>query len=101
VHVVVSNHGLCFKLPIVLSLIPSFYNFNPTPKMSTKLLFTIIVFHHLQLCNNLLVLSQDLRHWVKVKSTTWFSKFLLIKYDDDRWVDNFKMTKATLFRITN
>ncbi len=90
-----------FKLPIVSSLDPSLYNFNPILEMNTRFLLTIIMLHHLQLCNSLLVLSQDLGHWVKPRSTTWFSWFLLIEYDDDRWVKKFKMTKTTLFRITN
>jgi hypothetical protein len=33
--------------------------------------------------------------------TTWFFQFLLTEYDDDKWVENFKMTKKTLFKITN
>jgi len=34
-------------------------------------------------------ISQELGHWVKPQSTMWFSKFLLTKYKDDRWVENF------------
>jgi hypothetical protein len=58
-----------FKLHVVLFLDPNFYNFNPTPKMNTIFFLTIVVFHHLQLCNNYLVLSQDLSHWVKLRNT--------------------------------
>jgi hypothetical protein len=28
-------------------------------------------------------LLDDLGHWVKLHGTTWFSKFLLTKYDED------------------
>jgi hypothetical protein len=90
-----------FKLHVVLSLDPFFYNFNSTLEMNTKFFLTIIVLHHLQLCNSLLVLSQDLGPWVKLKSTTWFFQFLLIKYDDEKWVENFRMIETTLFNIIN
>ncbi len=49
-----------FKFSIISSLNPSFYNFNPIPKMNTKFFLIIVVLHDLQLCNTLLVLSQDL-----------------------------------------
>ncbi len=89
-----------FKLPSASSLDMSFNNLNPIAK-TIKLLLTIAALHHLQLQNCLLVLSQELGHWVKPRSTTWFSQFLLIEYDDDRLVENFRMTKTTLFRIAN
>ncbi len=38
---------------------------------------------------------------MKPRSTTWVSKFLLIEYEDDQWVENFKMLKSTLFQIVH
>jgi len=90
-----------FKLLYPSFLDLSFNNLNPIVETNTKLFLIIVAFHHLQLQSCLLVLSQELRHWVKSRSTKWFFQFLLIKYDDDRWVKNFKMTKSTLFRIIN
>jgi hypothetical protein len=48
---------------------------------------------------NLFSLSPNLGHWVKPRSNAWFSRFLSTKYDDDHWVQNFRMTKRTLFNI--
>jgi len=45
------------------------------------------------------VLFDDLGDWVNPKSTTWFSRFILTKFDENCWVENFRMTKATLFGI--
>jgi hypothetical protein len=78
----------------------SFSKLNPIPK-TIELFLTIVAFHHLQLQSCFLVLLQELGHWVKPKSTTWFSQFLLTKYGDDGWVENFKMTKSTLLMKQN
>jgi hypothetical protein len=90
-----------FKLFFISFLDPSFYNFNLTSEMNIKFLLTIIMFYYFQLYNCLLVLSQNLGHWVKPKSTTWFSRFLLIEFNENKWIKHFRMTKKTLFRIVN
>jgi hypothetical protein len=33
------------------------------------------------------------------RSTAWFSQFLLHEYSDDRWVSNFRFTKAAVFHL--
>ncbi len=38
-----------------------------------------------------LLLSQDIGDWVKAKSTTWFSQFLMMQYDDRRWIEHFQV----------
>lgn len=47
------------------------------------------------------ILDCDLGYWVLPRSTTWFSHFLLTEYDDCRWVENFRMSKASIFSIAN
>ncbi len=90
-----------FNFFLISSMDPSFYNFNLTSETYIKFLLTIIMFHYFQLYNFLLVLSQDLGHWVKPRSTTWFSRFLLIEFNENKWIKHFRMTKTTLFRIVN
>jgi hypothetical protein len=46
------------------------------------------------------VLDNELGFWVLPRSTTWFSQFLLYKYDDRRWVTNFRFTKDAMFQMT-
>lgn len=48
--------------------------------------------HHFRLCIALNFLDDDLRFRVKRRSTTWFSRFLLDQYDDERWIQMFWMT---------
>jgi hypothetical protein len=43
--------------------------------------------------------NSNLGHWVKPRFTTWFSQLFMIEYDDERWVENFQMSKSTLLQI--
>jgi hypothetical protein len=45
--------------------------------------------HNFRICNIFSLLDDDLGFWVKPRSTTWFSRFLLDQYDDHRWVKMF------------
>ena len=49
------------------------------------------------LWNNLLLADHELGYWVKPRSTTWFSRFVIEEYDDARWSSLFRMTKASVF----
>jgi len=64
-----------------------------------KLLFIMAAFHDHVLFCSLFCLLQDLGFWVKPKNTSWFFIFFLIKHKDDRWVEIFWTSKATLFKI--
>ena len=37
---------------------------------------------------------------VKSRSTCWFLKFVLIEYDDKRWLMNLRIIKVALMQIT-
>ena len=41
----------------------------------------------------LLCFDDELRYWVKPRSTTWFSGFLISLYDDSRWIEYFQIDK--------
>jgi hypothetical protein len=41
------------------------------------------------------------RWWVKSRSITWFEQFVLTEYDDHRWIELFRMSKATVLRISD
>jgi hypothetical protein len=60
---------------------------------------TAAALHHFQLCNVFTLFNEELGFWVKPRSTTWFSKFLLGQYDDERWVHMFRMTKVAVFSL--
>jgi len=47
------------------------------------------------------VFSPNLGHWMKHRNITWLSKFLLTKFDEDKWVESFHMNKNIVFNITN
>ena len=38
---------------------------------------------------------------MKLRSTTWFSWFVIEEYDNDRWSSMFRMTKASVFELSN
>jgi hypothetical protein len=44
----------------------------------------------------LIYFNDDLRYWVKPRSTTWFSGFLMSLYDDSRWIEQFEMEKEAV-----
>ena len=54
-----------------------------------------------QLPTSLSVFPDDLGYWVKPRSTTWFSHFLLFEYDDRRWLEMFRMTKGSIFAFAD
>jgi hypothetical protein len=45
--------------------------------------------------------SEDLGFWVKPRSTTWFSRFLLGQYREERWIQMFRMTKPAVFALSD
>jgi hypothetical protein len=63
--------------------------------------FVVANLHENQSESALNSLPLNLGHWVKPRSTTWFSRFLMVENNDERWVENFKMTKDKLFTSLN
>lgn len=55
--------------------------------------------HNFRLCTPFSYLDDDLGYWVKPRSTTWFSRFLVDQYDNTRWVEMFRMTKPSVFAL--
>ena len=62
---------------------------------------SIAALYSFQLWNNLLLLDHELGYWVKPRSTTWFSRFVVEEYDDARWSSLFRMTKSSVFELSN
>jgi len=62
----------------------SSYNTNRSTEINIELLLFVTTFYNLQLYSSLQKLSHDLSHWVKLKSNTWFFKFSLTEYEEDR-----------------
>jgi len=54
-----------------------------TPSVNANLV-TSAALNSFRLCTSVHVLGDDLGFWVKPRSTTWFSRFLLEQYDKDR-----------------
>ena len=57
--------------------------------------------HQFRLCTPFEYLEDRLGFWVKPRSTTWFSRFLLEQYDNTRWVSIFRMTKPVVFALAD
>jgi hypothetical protein len=41
-----------------------------------------------------LLLCQELGDWVKARSTTWYSQFLLTQYEDKSWIEHFQVNRT-------
>lgn len=59
------------------------------------------VLHDFRIVHATTLLDQELGWWVMPRSTSWFSRFVLQEYDDNRWLENFRMTKSSVFSLTN
>ena len=57
------------------------------------------ILHDFHLVHARTILDKELGFSVLPRSTVWYSNFLLHEYDDDRWVANFRFTKAAIFRM--
>jgi hypothetical protein len=57
------------------------------------------VLHDFILAHARCILYEELGFWVLPRLTAWFSQFLFYKYNNDRWVSNFRFTKAVVFRM--
>lgn len=47
-----------------------------------------------------LLFEKDLGDWVKARSTTWYSQFLMSQYNYPRWIEHFKVSRE-FFSINN
>jgi hypothetical protein len=56
--------------------------------------------HCFRLLNSQFLLSEDLGFWVKPRSMAWFTRFVIEQYEDERWVQHFRMTKSAVFRLS-
>jgi hypothetical protein len=52
-----------------------------------------------RLSYGLICFNDDLRYWVKPRSTTWFSDFFISLYDDSRWIEQFRMDKEAVVDV--
>ncbi len=66
---------------------------------SLQFFYVSLCLHNHKMVYNVKYLIAKLGHGIKPRSTTWFSIFLLIEYDNDWWLQKFHMTKRTLFDI--
>jgi hypothetical protein len=76
------------------SIVHSLY--SSQPHASSMLRTTL---HNYRICTAFMFFEEDLGFWVKPRSTTWFSCFLLEQYDNNRWVQMFRMTKPAVFAL--
>ena len=58
------------------------------------------VLHDFRICHATTPMDPKLRSWVKPRNTTWFSRFSLTDYDDAQWIQNFRMSKSSLFSVS-
>jgi hypothetical protein len=64
-------------------------------------LVAAVTLHCFRNLNLQFLFADDFGFWVKPRSTTWFSRFVIDQFDDDRWVQHFRMIEATVFRLAD
>jgi hypothetical protein len=57
--------------------------------------------HNFRLYNISTLFDDDLDFWMKPRSTTWFSRFLMEQYDEQRWIQMFRMAKPAVFVLVD
>jgi hypothetical protein len=62
----------------------------------SALTISTLALYDYHLCIGLICFEDNLRYWVKSHSTTWFSQFLMLLYDDSRWIEFFCMDKESV-----
>jgi hypothetical protein len=63
--------------------------------------FAAASLHTFRLWNVFSMFDEELGYWVKPRSTTWFSRFLLKEYGQDRWITMFRMTKPAVIALSD
>jgi hypothetical protein len=56
--------------------------------------------HYYRLLNSHILYSEDFGFWVKPRSMAWFTRFVMDQFDDDRWVQHFRMTKGAVMTLS-
>jgi hypothetical protein len=69
---------------------------SPLDSHDVQLALSTTALHDHRLSCGLICFDDDLRYWVKPRSTTWFSDFMVSLYDDSRWIEQFRMDKASV-----
>jgi hypothetical protein len=63
--------------------------------------FSTASLHTFRLWNIFTMFDANLGYWVKPRSTTWFSRFLLEEYGQERWITMFRMTKPAVLALSD
>ena len=53
-----------------------------------------------RLLNSHNLYSEDFGFWIKPQSTAWFTRFVMDQFDDDRWVQHFRLTKGAVVMLS-
>jgi hypothetical protein len=75
--------------------------FDPLNVSDIQLLLSVVALNDYKLQCGLLGFDDQLRYWVKPRSTAWFSEFLMFVCDDERWIANIRMRKVAVAKICN
>lgn len=78
----------------ILDLLP-FSNFQPNFIVVTNWYIVCIYMYLHRLClqPNTSLFCKKLDHWVKLRLIMWFPIFLIMEYDNECWMHNFRMQK--------
>jgi hypothetical protein len=62
---------------------------DTTALTDVQIALSAAALHDHRLQSGLICRDDELRYWVKPRSTVWFGEFLMYAYDDSRWLSQF------------
>ncbi len=73
---------------------------TPKDKATFQTMLNSLMLHQYILTSTFdLLFEKDLGNWVKTRSTTCYSQFLMSQYNDPRWIEHFKVRKDFFFNL--
>ena len=80
------------EVTAVLKFVDNSPAVNIVPLLQTSI-------QNFQFCSAVNMFDEEITYWVRPRSTTWFSRFLIEQYDSSRWLSMFRMTKDAVFAL--
>lgn len=74
---------------------------EPSDRVTFEITANSIILHQHQLSIIYNILGNvEMGDWVKARSTTWYSNFLMVQFDNKRWIEHFRVTQDVVQQLT-
>jgi hypothetical protein len=88
---------LCYEIDTFSSKFPTISeDMLDNIRLFQNLLNSIVLHEYKMTIIYELLMSRELSNQVKAHYTIWFSHFLIIQYDDSKWIEHFKIIEVSM-----